>query len=772
MGTSIEQTQSNKLRWVTGVLWALVLAGLAYLAGLTLWLGVRGLLFPYQLDYGEGTHLHYTRELALGRPIYRPIGTYPFITSNYAPLPFLLALALTPLLGMTYAAGRIWTLLAILAAAAVILIWIKKEAGGWLPAAVAALLFVGSPYVYHWAPLFRVDLIGLALTMGGLFAVYLALPQGPTAANERQKPYLLVLAVILFVAALYAKQSYLFAPAAALIYLFFFVSRRQAVLMTAAIGLLGGGLFLVINALTGGSFWESMVVANVNPFLWPEFWQQQRSFFGAFAILALLAAWYILDKFILHHTTPLRAKIRLLDVYLPLALSSVLLAGKAGAWENYFFEALAAFVLAGGLGLAQLIRSPKPLSRIVAPLLVLAQVVLMWHTPEVASRYLRLTQQSYEEMAPILAGTPDPIFAEDMGLLVTYDKVLDYHSFEYSQLAEAGRWDQSWELDQLRDRNRSLVILDRGTRLDVDRYRRFTRAFLSELDRNYKHTRTVGKFELYEPDPLQHERKVGFGEELALVGWSLHASPDLGPGDTVRLTVVWQAQKPLTTDYTAFAHLVDGVGQGLAGDDHQPYDGVYPTSAWGDGEMVRDSFTLPVPADAPPGLYAIEVGWYEATTGARLPANGGQTFRIAVLPVGAEATGPQSVEPVGVSFGELITLQGYDTQVDRESIRLTLRWSADGYVDNDYTVFAHLIDSQAGNEALAQSDSAPMGGSWPTSLWLPGVALDDIHTIPIPEELSPGSYELLVGLYDPVTGARLLLPGGNDSYHLTEIELP
>ena len=41
------------------VLWALALAGLIYLAGLTVWLGVSGLVFPYQLDYGEGFLLHF-----------------------------------------------------------------------------------------------------------------------------------------------------------------------------------------------------------------------------------------------------------------------------------------------------------------------------------------------------------------------------------------------------------------------------------------------------------------------------------------------------------------------------------------------------------------------------------------------------------------------------------------------------------------------------------------------------------------------------------------
>jgi hypothetical protein len=812
MGTGAVRPQTNRLQWLSRALWALALVGLVYLAGLTVWLGVTGLLFPYQLDYGEGTHLHYVREWSMGRPIYRPIGSYPYITSNYAPLPFLLALALTPVLGITYAAGRIWTSLAVVVIGAVIVAWLRKETGHWLPAVAAALLFVGSPYIYHWAPLFRVDLIGLALTLSGLYVIYLAYPprggrthlapspslaagtEDPTLAPRPQptspppargteggqKHYLFWLAAVLFVAALYAKQSFIFAPAAACVYLFFFVERRQAIIMAAAVALLGGGVFLLVNTLTSGSFWESMVVANVNPFLWPEFWQQQSDFFGTFAVLSLLTGWYVVDKFILDRTTSLREKISLLDLYLPAALSSALLAGKAGAWENYYFEALAALALCSGLGLARLIRSRKPLLQIAAPLLVVVQVGLMWHTPRVAGRYLHLTRQSYQEMAPILANTPDPIFAEDMGLLVAYDKVLDYHSFEYSQLAQAGRWDQSWELEELRNRRRSLVILDQGTRLDVDRYRRFTREFLSELDRNYRHARTVGKYELYEPDPLQHEQRAEFGEELALVGWSLDTRPALQPGDTVRLIVVWQAQQPMTADYVAFVHLVDEDGQGWAGDDHQPYDGLYPTSAWGGGEMVRDAFTLTVPADAPPGLYDLQVGWYpaagatagRATTGERLPVGGGDAFRLAVLPVAWDGTGSESVKPIQARFGQAITLEGYDLQIDPEAIQVTLRWSADGYLDTDYTVFVHLVEADDGDRVLAQGDAPPLGGRWPTSLWLPSVMLDDVHTVPLPADLPPGTYELVVGLYNPATGVRLPRPDGRDALRLTEINLP
>ncbi len=762
MEHAARRSQTNSSRWLVRALWVLALAGLVYLAALTVWLAVSGLFFPYQLDYGEGYLLHFVREWSRGEPIYKQAAGYPYIVANYPPLDIVLALALVPVLGLSYAAGRIWTLLAVVAVAGLVAAWVRREGGRWPVAAAAALLLAGSPTIYHWAPLFRVDLPGLALTLGGLYVVAVAYPTGSAPA----RPRLLWLAVVLFVAGLYAKQSFLFAPAAAVAYLLV-VQRRAAVVLVAAMGLLGGGLFVLINYLTGGGFWFGLVTSNVNPFLWPEFWQQQADFWGTFAPIALLAAAYAVEKFWLRRREPLLPRLSPLDFYLVTALLSLWLAGKAGAWENYFFEAQVALTLAAGVALARLAARPALLARAAVPLLVLLQVGFMWHTPRAAERFIRLTAESNEAMAPILAATPDPIFSEDMGLLVTNGKVLDYCSFQYSQLARAGRWDQAWELDRLRSRAANLVVLERGTRQDVDRYQRFTREFLSELDRNYHHEATVGKYELYRPDALQRERRAAFGADLALVGWSVEglAGVELVPGDPLTLTVVWQARQAPAADYTAFAHLVDEAGQGWAGDDHQPHGGLYPTTAWGAGEMVRDQFSLALPADAPPGLYHLEVGWYEPAGGERLAVAGGSSLRLAVLPLAWSGTGGAALEPLAAPFGPAIDLAGWTWQVEPDTLVVTLRWAAAAYPETDYTVFVHLV--QPGDDgALAQGDGPPLGGGWPTSLWPPGLLLDDEHRVPLPDGLPPGPYELLVGLYDPATGARLPLADGSDALRL------
>jgi hypothetical protein len=779
MLADLNQAESNRDGLLAGLLWAAALAAASYLVGQTFWLALSGLGFPYQLDYGEGVLLHFVREWSHGEPIYKAIDRYPYVVANYPPLAILLALALTPVLGLSYMAGRIWTLLALVAVTALILAWVRRAGQRWLPAAAAGLLFAGSPYVYHWAPLFRVDLIGLALSLGGLYAVYAGF--GPHAEGSGQaakagwrRPALGV-AVLLFVTALFAKQSFIFAPAAALIYLFAFVDRRAALALAAAMAVLGGGAFVLINLATGGGFWSGLVTSNVNPFVWPEFWKQQADFWSTFAVLILLAAWYLVDKFLLDRRANGTAQVSLVDVYLPLALTSLLLAGRAGAWENYFFEALAAFALGAGLGLARLARHGSRLVRLAAPALVLAQVLLMWHTPQAAMRYLELTRRSNEVMAPILASTPDPVASEDLGLLVTNDKTSDYFSFQYSQLARAGRWDQSWELNRLRQRGFTLVILERGTRLDVDRYQRFTREFLSELDRNYRHSRTVGKYELYVPAPLQHQGGARFGDQISVVGWSLRLPGDaaeLKAGDTIHLDVVWQAEQALEQDYAAFAHLVAEDGRGWAGDDHQPYQGRYPTSAWAMGEMVRDTFSLTVPSQAPPGLYDVQAGWYDPQTQERLATPEGSSARLAVLPVGWSGTGPQPLVSLQAQFGASILLEGIHWQVAADGLEVTLRWSALDHVGEDYTVFVHLVAPQEADRIVSQGDRSPLGGRWPTSLWLPGLALDDEHQVPLGADLPPGRYDLLVGLYDPETERRLPLADGRDALRIEGISLP
>jgi hypothetical protein len=228
-----------------------------------------------------------------------------------------------------------------------------------------------------------------------------------------------------------------------------------------------------------------------------------------------------------------------------------------------------------------------------------------------------------------LARTPGTVISEDMGALATSGKEVAYYTFQYSMLARSGLWDQSWEIGGLRDGLFPLIILEQGTREDVEHYRRFTREFLSALDRYYARTMTIGKYEVYTRAPALVLESGDFGDSMQMVGWSA-ASETLRPGP-FSLTIVWRAKTAVPRRYTAFVHVENTVGNKVAQDDHEPRGGMYPTTRWAAGEMVREVFSLTLPQDLSPGKYVVRVGWYDSTSGDRMTVPGSEDDSLRLV---------------------------------------------------------------------------------------------------------------------------------------------
>ena len=110
------------------------------------------------------------------------------------------------------------------------------------------------------------------------------------------------------------------------------------------------------------------------------------------------------------------------------------------------------------------------------------------------------------------------------------------------------------------------------------------------------------------------------------------------------------------------------------------------------------------------------------------------------------------------SFGERIELT-YPVINARlrpgDALTLPLRWRALAAVGEDYHVFLHF--GLPGVPPLAQSDGAPRNGLEPTSRWSAGHQVMDRRALLLPDNLAPGRYALLVGLYRATDGARLLV---------------
>jgi hypothetical protein len=101
------------------------------------------------------------------------------------------------------------------------------------------------------------------------------------------------------------------------------------------------------------------------------------------------------------------------------------------------------------------------------------------------------------------------------------------------------------------------------------------------------------------------------------------------------------------------------------------------------------------------------------------------------------------------------------------TLRLVLYWHTQAPVTARYTVFTQLFD--ATGTLVAQQDNWPVTGLAPTDTWQTGALIRDPYQLTLPANTAPGTYQLLVGLYNEGGRSPLILADGRESDHL---ELP
>lgn len=141
-------------------------------------------------------------------------------------------------------------------------------------------------------------------------------------------------------------------------------------------------------------------------------------------------------------------------------------------------------------------------------------------------------------------------------------------------------------------------------------------------------------------------REASFGGAAALLGYELRPGEPrsritplegaderaLSPGQPIQINLYWRALAPMTVDYTLFVHVYDAAGNRVAQRDLPLRSEDYRTTRWQPGELVIDRADMPLPALAP-GEYSLQVGLYDAATGAPLAAEGGAPVVLTTITV-------------------------------------------------------------------------------------------------------------------------------------------
>ncbi len=150
---------------------------------------------------------------------------------------------------------------------------------------------------------------------------------------------------------------------------------------------------------------------------------------------------------------------------------------------------------------------------------------------------------------------------------------------------------------------------------------------------------------------------------------------------------------------------------------------------------------------------------------------GGALFLLAVIcpfvyiapayarpPVIAAEDIPAEAHRLDINFGDKIRLLA--CQLDKwvvkrgDPLSVTLYWQPSAKMEQDYNVFVHVLGRD--EQVIAQEDTYPGMGSYPTSLWqVEGVIKDTYGMYVLPESKAPSRFRVDVGVYDRSTGEVL-----------------
>lgn len=259
---------------------------------------------------------------------------------------------------------------------------------------------------------------------------------------------------------------------------------------------------------------------------------------------------------------------------------------------------------------------------------------------------------------------------------------------------------------------------------------------------------------------IQHPLGYMLGESIRLKGYSL-LTPEPRSGDILQLALFWEAVQPVGTRYKVFVHLVDGRGNIVGQRDGEPAGGSRPTLGWLSGEVIVDNCGVPIPPGTPPGRHVLRVGMYALDDGRRLEVSeAGRGIGDAIDLVVVDLQPSQIPPPIaaldiqhrgGARWGGLELIGhslyrlGFEHQPELplrpgDVGKLILFWrKVSGPLAQGRFIIS-LID-RAGRSVWEQRLQIA-GGTFPLDAWREGEVVRDIHQLPLPRDLAPGSYRL------------------------------
>jgi len=216
--------------------------------------------------------------------------------------------------------------------------------------------------------------------------------------------------------------------------------------------------------------------------------------------------------------------------------------------------------------------------------------------------------------------------------------------------------------------------------------------------------------------------------ELRLVDYSL-ASRDLMVGDAMLFTTLWHSGDTPTDGVAATVSFADSQNKLVSVKDFALSGIDYTPDKWNRNELIRYPQAIIVPPDLAAGAYRVGI-----------TLNNGARFDLGEVKINVPARSfviPSISRIANRDFNNAIRLLGYDVRDDS----IVVYWQSKQEVEKRLTVFVHKFENGV---LVGGHDASP---TRPTTSWIVGEVITDVHPIGVGDNFE-------IGLYDPLTGER------------------
>ncbi len=245
-----------------------------------------------------------------------------------------------------------------------------------------------------------------------------------------------------------------------------------------------------------------------------------------------------------------------------------------------------------------------------------------------------------------------------------------------------------------------------------------------------------------------------------LVDWQLGSANDY-LSDKISLSLTWQVAQQPDIPLQIYTRWRPGASTEQV-NSFAPIHGYSNSVTWPRNAIINDFYLLEMP---PNGHYQLELAvapafsptdqldWQTLTSAEFSHAQQAKPACIwltALLPCQLDPS-PANI-PIPATASNLdnkVALLAIDTPTNQlvpgSIYQFSLKWLSLSEMDEDYTVFTQILD--ANDKIVAQVDSWPVQGTYPTSQWQLGEEIDDPYALQLSAELPAGHYRLIVGMY-------------------------